>query len=153
MIRPRISYDSIADVGQTDNWEIPIAYDDNMSGGESSDSSDADAHEDEPEGAFAPPASKAATPPPSSTSSSTATSAPATTTTTTKSPSSSSSQPPIISPLVYQTPQGMMYATPSNGGVIFSLAQTDSAHPQFITIPLSMVAANGQGELDLSKRK
>lgn len=48
----------------------------------------------------------------------------------------------------------MMYATPSNGGVILSLAQGDSAHPQFITIPLSMVtSANGQGELDLTKRK
>ncbi|XP_008200863.1 serum response factor isoform X1 [Tribolium castaneum] len=149
----RMSATGFEETELTYNISDEDSKDDNMSGGESSDSSDADAHEDEPEGAFAPPASKAATPPPSSTSSSTATSAPATTTTTTKSPSSSSSQPPIISPLVYQTPQGMMYATPSNGGVIFSLAQTDSAHPQFITIPLSMVAANGQGELDLSKRK
>lgn len=70
---------------------------------------------------------------------------------------SSASAAPIISPLVYQTPQGLMYATPSNGGVIFSLApQSDpnSVHPpQFITIPLSVVTANGQGELDLSKRK
>lgn len=72
---------------------------------------------------------------------------------------SSGSQPPSIlsAPLVYQTPQGMVYATPSNGGVIFSLAQGDPASgqpPQFITIPLSAVmAANGQGELDLSKRK
>lgn len=73
-------------------------------------------------------------------------------------PSTSSQPPPILSaPLVYQTPQGMVYATPSNGGVIFSLAQGDPASgqpPQFITIPLSAVmAANGQGELDLSKRK
>lgn len=76
-------------------------------------------------------------------------------TTPTKSSSTTPSQPPILSPLVYQTPQGMMYATPSSGGMILSLAQGDpgSAHPQFITIPLSMVAANGQGELDLSKRK
>lgn len=72
---------------------------------------------------------------------------------------STSSQPPAIlsAPLVYQTPQGMVYATPSNGGVIFSLAQGDPASGQphqFITIPLSAVmAANGQGELDLSKRK
>lgn len=68
------------------------------------------------------------------------------------------SQPSVLSPLVYQTPQGMMYATPSNGGVIFSLApqgtDANTVHPpQFITIPLSVVAANGQGELDLSKRK
>lgn len=71
-------------------------------------------------------------------------------------PSQPSNQPSILSPLMYQTPQGMMYATPSNGGVIFSLAQGDAglAHPaQFITIPLSVMAANGQGELDLSKRK
>lgn len=68
------------------------------------------------------------------------------------------SQPSVLSPLLYQTPQGMMYATPSNGGVIFSLApqgtDANTVHPpQFITIPLSVVAANGQGELDLSKRK
>lgn len=68
------------------------------------------------------------------------------------------SQQSVLSPLLYQTPQGMMYATPSNGGVIFSLApqtsDTNAVHPpQFITIPLSVVAANGQGELDLSKRK
>lgn len=66
-------------------------------------------------------------------------------------------QPSVLSPLLYQTPQGMMYATPSNGGVIFSLApqaEANAVHPpQFITIPLSVVAANGQGELDLSKRK
>ena len=67
-------------------------------------------------------------------------------------------QPPaaasILSPLLYQTPQGMMYATPSNGGVLFSLApQEPGQGPQFI-IPLSVMAtANGQGELDLSKRK
>lgn len=78
---------------------------------------------------------------------------------TTKSQTSTpSSQPSVLSPLLYQTPQGMMYATPSNGGVIFSLApqsaDANTVHPpQFITIPLSVVAANGQGELDLSKRK
>lgn len=67
-------------------------------------------------------------------------------------PTTTNSQQSILSPLMYQTPQGMMYATPSNGGVIFSLAQSDAA-PQFITIPLSVIPANGQGELDLSKRK
>ncbi|CAH0552847.1 unnamed protein product [Brassicogethes aeneus] len=63
-----------------------------------------------------------------------------------------STSPSILSPILYQTPQGMMYATPSNGGVILSLAQGDAnGQPQFITIPLSMMT-NGQGELDLSKR-
>lgn len=49
----------------------------------------------------------------------------------------------------------MMYAQPNGNGVLFSLAHGDpnSNQPQFITIPLSMVTANGQGELDLSKRK
>ncbi|XP_057652530.1 serum response factor homolog isoform X2 [Diorhabda carinulata] len=63
---------------------------------------------------------------------------------------------PILAPLVYQTPEGMMYtAAPTTGGVLLSLAPTDGSntHRQFITIPLSMVASNGQGELDLSKRK
>lgn len=136
-----------------------LLQDENMSGGESSDSSDGDAHEDETDGVYAPPASKSGTPPPSmssqpATTSSTTTTAPSTTATTT-SKSLATSQPPILSPLVYHTPQGMMYATQSNSGVIFSLAQTDPnvTHPQFITIPLSMVTANGQGELDLSKRK
>ena len=132
-----------------------------MSGGESSDSSDADAHEEENDIVYVPPSTKSATPPPATTSqSSTASSTASTTTSTSTAPattasSKSSPSQPILSPLLYQTPQGMMYATPSNGGVIFSLAQADptSAHPQFITIPLSMVAANGQGELDLSKRK
>ncbi|KAK9880395.1 hypothetical protein WA026_010274 [Henosepilachna vigintioctopunctata] len=74
---------------------------------------------------------------------------------TTPSTSTNSNPPPLISPLVYQTPQGMMYAQSNGGGVLFSLAQTDpnSSQPQFITIPLSMVSTNGQGELDLSKRK
>lgn len=137
-----------------------------MSGGDSSDSSDGEVHDEETDIIFVPPTSKS-TPSPSSTPSSqtTSTSTPSTTTslattsTTTTTSSKSSTFPPaqpsILSPLVYQTPQGMMYATPSNGGVIFSLAQTNpnGTHPQFITIPLSMVAANGQGELDLSKRK
>lgn len=61
----------------------------------------------------------------------------------------------ILPPLVYQTAQGMMYATPSNGSVIFSLAQADPnlGHAQQLIIPLSVMTANGQGELDLSKRK
>ncbi|XP_018320946.1 serum response factor homolog [Agrilus planipennis] len=73
---------------------------------------------------------------------------------TTTTPSTTSQPPPLISaPLLYQTPQGMMYAAHSNGGVIFSLAQGNSSQPpQFITIPLSLMANNGQ-ELDLSKRK
>lgn len=98
------------------------------------------------------PAQNHHTPPPSTTSNSTLISQ------STKTPPSStnSTQPPLITPLVYQTAQGMVYATPSNGGVIFSLAQGDPnlGHPpQFITIPLSVMTANGQGELDLSKRK
>lgn len=50
----------------------------------------------------------------------------------------------ILPPLVYQSS--------GSEGVFFSLAPGNniSAHPQFITIPLSMVA-NGQG--DLHKRK
>lgn len=88
--------------------------------------------------------------PASSQSGSSTTTASSTSTTT-----ASTSNSTILSPLVYQTPQGMMYATPSNGGVILSLAQGNGeAGTQFITIPLSMVTAqNGQGELDLTKRK
>ncbi|KAG5895590.1 hypothetical protein JTB14_002352 [Gonioctena quinquepunctata] len=74
----------------------------------------------------------------------------------TKNSQNTTSAPSMLPPLIYQTPQGMMYATtPSSGGMILSLAQGDgsSSQPQFITIPLSMVASNGQGELDLSKRK
>ncbi|ENN73784.1 hypothetical protein YQE_09615, partial [Dendroctonus ponderosae] len=57
----------------------------------------------------------------------------------TKTSSVSTSQGSILSPLMYQTPQGMMYATPSNGGVLLSLAQGDPNNKtQFITIPLSM---------------
>nr|CAH7757294.1 unnamed protein product [Callosobruchus chinensis] len=74
----------------------------------------------------------------------------------------SSTGPTILSPLVYQTPQGVMYAaTPSGGGVILGMAQPQGGapHTQFITIPLSMMGSqpqeqNGQSaELDLSKRK
>lgn len=74
---------------------------------------------------------------------------------TSTSSSSTVTTTPIISPLLYQTPQGVMYATPSSNGMIFSLANSgDPTLGQFITIPLSlMAAANGQGELDLSKRK
>ncbi|XP_017768962.1 PREDICTED: serum response factor homolog [Nicrophorus vespilloides] len=70
--------------------------------------------------------------------------------------SNNSSTSQIISPVLYQTPQGMVYATPSNGGVIFSLAPqgTDpSALGQFLTIPLSVMPTNGQGELDLSAKR
>lgn len=71
-----------------------------------------------------------------------------------KSSTPSTSQASMLSPLMYQTPQGMMYATPSNGGVLLSLAQGDpNTKPQFITIPLSMMS-NGQGsELEITKRK
>jgi serum response factor len=155
----RMSATGFEETELTYNISDEDSKDENMSGGESSDSSDGDAHEDETDGVYAPPASKSGTPPPSmssqpATTSSTTTTAPSTTATTT-SKSLATSQPPILSPLVYHTPQGMMYATQSNSGVIFSLAQTDPnvTHPQFITIPLSMVTANGQGELDLSKRK
>ncbi|XP_028136593.1 serum response factor homolog isoform X3 [Diabrotica virgifera virgifera] len=131
-----------------------------ISGGESSDScSDGEMDTENPLSVFttpdtpnfssiSPPSSPFSSKPTPTTSSSTPTPS--------SKPQTSQPNPPILSPLVYQTPQGMMYAaTPSAGGVILSLAPTDgnSAHPQFITIPLSMVAANGQGEIDLSKRK
>lgn len=62
------------------------------------------------------------------------------------------SQGSILSPLMYQTPQGMMYATPSNGGVLLSLAQGDPNNKtQFITIPLSMVSS--EHDPDGTKRK
>lgn len=137
--------------------------DDNMSGGESSgDSSDGEMAEGEniPEMLQPPdppvyPPKPTPTPPSTSTSQQQKLPTSSKPSTSTASKSESSTTPSILSPLMYQTPQGMMYATPSNGGVILSLAQGDasSVHPQFITIPLSMVAANGQGELDLSKRK
>lgn len=60
---------------------------------------------------------------------------------------STTQAPPLLSPLMYQTPQGMMYATPSNGGVLLSLSQGDpNSKHQFITIPFSMVAGNEQQE-------
>ncbi|XP_030759837.1 serum response factor homolog isoform X2 [Sitophilus oryzae] len=68
-------------------------------------------------------------------------------------------QLPLLSPLLYQTAQGMMYAAPSNGGVLVGLTPSPGSdvstnRPQFFTIPLSMMAANGQAaELDLSKKK
>ncbi|ENN73742.1 hypothetical protein YQE_09655, partial [Dendroctonus ponderosae] len=72
----------------------------------------------------------------------------------TKTSSVSTSQGSILSPLMYQTPQGMMYATPSNGGVLLSLAQGDPNNKtQFITIPLSMVANEQGHEPDGTKRK
>ncbi|XP_075227466.1 serum response factor blistered [Lycorma delicatula] len=75
--------------------------------------------------------------------------------------------------LMYQTPQGMVYATPSpglpNGGVIFSLGAEAGARaggPQFITIPLplglatnnsasssSSSSSSSSGPADLSKTK
>lgn len=60
---------------------------------------------------------------------------------------STTQAPPLLSPLMYQTPQGMMYATPSNGGVLLSLSQGDpNSKHQFITIPFSMVSGNEQQE-------
>ncbi|CAG9857317.1 unnamed protein product [Phyllotreta striolata] len=106
---------------------IPISNTENLSGAESSDS----CSDVEMDAAPAPAPEASASPPPASKSQ-------------------------IMSPLVYQTPQGVVYAaTPGAGGVILSLAPADAAsnRAQFITIPLSMMAANGQGELDLSKRK
>lgn len=79
-------------------------------------------------------------------------SAPTKSTSNMEKPPQTSQPPPLISPLLYQTPQGMMYAQ-SNGGVLFSVAQGDSnCHPQFITIPLSLVANNGKDD-DITKRK
>lgn len=138
-----------------------------MSGGDSSDSSDADPHEEDNEIVYTPSNAKTSPSPPLSSPSTAITTTVVAATTASISTASTNTtaavaatskvttQPSIISPLVYHTPQGMMYATPSNGGVILSLAQSDpnAGHPQFITIPFSMVAANGQGELDLSKRK
>lgn len=129
-----------------------------MSAADSSDSSDGEPQEAEPEAHYAPPPStssfqKKPTPPPSPKAREPPPSPGAPPTTPPK------TTPPVLSsPLVYQTPQGVMYATPSNGGVIFSLApQVDpnsgAAASHFITIPLSMVAANGQGELDLSSKR
>ncbi|KAB0802716.1 hypothetical protein PPYR_04902 [Photinus pyralis] len=147
----------------------------NMSQEESSDSSEDELPDLGSESKFVPPSTTQTYPPKSPTSPrplhqqdtskslpQSVTSSSTLTTSTNKSstqqPASTVQPPPILSaPLVYQTPQGMMYATPSNGGVIFSLAQGDGNSgqpPHFITIPLSAVmSANGQGELDLSKRK
>ncbi|XP_018574542.1 serum response factor homolog isoform X2 [Anoplophora glabripennis] len=164
----RMSATGFEETELTYNISDEDSKNENMSAGDSSDScSDGEMDTETPLSVFVPPdtpsfntmsppsspyqpkqrQSSPSTPTPSST--------PSSSSTPTKTSSTASSQPPILSPLVYQTPQGMMYATPSTGGVILSLAQGDpnSAHPQFITIPLSMVATNGQGELDLSKRK
>ena len=69
--------------------------------------------------------------------------------------SKTSSNSTGLNPLLYSTPQGMMYATASNGGMLLSLAQTDPNSTQpFITIPISMVSSNGQGsDLEITKRK
>ncbi|XP_060523631.1 serum response factor homolog isoform X2 [Cylas formicarius] len=68
------------------------------------------------------------------------------------SPAPAAPTPSLLSPLLYQTQQGMMYATPSNGGVIFSLARSDvdPNQPQFITIPLSVVS---QKDAEASRKK
>lgn len=165
----RMSATGFEETELTYNISDEDSKDENMSAAESSDSSDNEGGDAEPDRAIPntpppifPPQTKTTTTAASAqqTSSATSQAAPSSTSSTStsssKTSSSSNSQTPIISPLVYQTPQGMMYATPSNGGVIFSLAQGDPnlGHtPQFITIPLSVMAANGQGELDLSKRK
>ncbi|XP_019871043.1 serum response factor homolog [Aethina tumida] len=159
----RMSATGFEETELTYNISDEDSKDDNMSGGESSgDSSDGEMAEGEniPEMLQPPdppvyPPKPTPTPPSTSTSQQQKLPTSSKPSTSTASKSESSTTPSILSPLMYQTPQGMMYATPSNGGVILSLAQGDasSVHPQFITIPLSMVAANGQGELDLSKRK
>ncbi|KAL1506411.1 hypothetical protein ABEB36_005780 [Hypothenemus hampei] len=65
-----------------------------------------------------------------------------------------SSQSTLISPLIYQTPQAMMYASPNNRGVLLSLAQSDSnVKPQFITIPLTVVSNEQGSDLDNANRK
>lgn len=143
---------------------LSLLQDENMSPMDSSDSSDGEAQEPDnetPTSLFdhsAPAQFHLKSSPPATPSTQTSDAqTPSSSAPPTSTAKSSASAAPIISPLVYQTPQGLMYATPSNGGVIFSLApQSDpnSVHPpQFITIPLSVVTANGQGELDLSKRK
>ncbi|CAH1986425.1 unnamed protein product [Acanthoscelides obtectus] len=128
-----------------DIWNLIVCDTDNNSavgGGDSSDSCISDGEMDSEPSA---PSPKSATP-----------------TSSAANGNGPSTRPPILSPLMYQTPQGMMYAaTPSGGGVILGLAQPEdgATHPQFITIPLSMMGAqqhqqNGQSaELDLSKRK
>lgn len=125
-----------------------------MSPGESSDSSDGEGPEidvkEDPPIVLSQPKSN----PPAPT---TATSTPTISITSTKPQQTTTApaQASILPPLVYQTAQGMMYATPSNGSVIFSLAQADPnlGPTQQLIIPLSVMTANGQGELDLSKRK
>ncbi|XP_045469228.1 serum response factor homolog [Harmonia axyridis] len=173
----RMSATGFEETELTYNISDEDSKDENMSGAESSgDSSDGENGESEnplqlyipPEITIKPTNSPDSSHPPAKTSrmsaesSSTSTSyssANNVSSTSTKMSSStatsSTNPPPLISPLVYQTPQGMMYAQPNGNGVLFSLAHTDpnSNQPQFITIPLSMVTANGQGELDLSKRK
>ncbi|XP_066150586.1 serum response factor homolog isoform X3 [Euwallacea fornicatus] len=77
----------------------------------------------------------------------------ATNSTVSKSTTPNTSQGGVLAPLMYQTPQGMMYATPSNGGVLLSLAQGDAnSKHQFITIPFSMMNEQGSG-LEMTKKK
>lgn len=148
-----------------------LFQDENMSPADSSDSSDGEGTEmdvkDEPLSMSATIVSKSSISPPSqSTTSGVTQTQPQTTTktslqqqpaTSSSASSSTASAASILPPLVYQTAQGMMYATPSNGSVIFSLAQAadpnNLGHAQQLIIPLSVMTANGQGELDLSKRK
>ncbi|CAH1131080.1 unnamed protein product [Ceutorhynchus assimilis] len=126
----------------------------NLSGPESSDSCSDDemnGHDQEPLSVFVTPDHEvfSSISPPSSPIESKL--SPSTTITSVPNSSTSTSQAPMMGSLMYQTPQGMMYATPSNGGMLLSLAQGDDK-PQFITIPLSMMG-NGQGhDLEITKR-
>nr|XP_022910140.1 putative protein TPRXL [Onthophagus taurus]XP_022911309.1 putative protein TPRXL [Onthophagus taurus] len=146
--------------------------DDNMSGGDSTgDSSDGEVTEDLKENSpsiIIPanfPTSKSSqhqlspsttTTTQGTTSSSTIPISSSTNSTNSSKPSTTTSQPIASSGVVYQTPHGLMYAAPSNGNVIFGLARTNDQnlpHGSQLLIPLSVMATNGQGELDLSKRK
>ncbi|KAI4457901.1 hypothetical protein MML48_7g00014809 [Holotrichia oblita] len=138
--------------------------DENMSPGDSSDSSDGegpemDLKEEAPSMTIASKSINSSQPHSTGSASTVTTSASVTASSKNQQPTASTAASTqaasILPPLVYQTAQGMMYATPSNGSVIFSLAQADPnlGHAQQLIIPLSVMTANGQGELDLSKRK
>ncbi|XP_076253469.1 serum response factor blistered isoform X2 [Rhynchophorus ferrugineus] len=151
----RMSATGFEETELTYNISDEDSKNDNLSGQDSSDScSDAEMNDNdhEPLSVFVTPDHEvfSAISPPSSPNDLKSATKPSTATTTTANP-----QMPLLSPLLYQTSQGMMYATPSNGGVLVGLTQNDNTpnQPQFITIPLSMVTANGQSsELDLTKR-
>ncbi|KAF7264142.1 hypothetical protein GWI33_000587, partial [Rhynchophorus ferrugineus] len=102
-----------------------LCENDNLSGQDSSDScSDAEMNDNdhEPLSVFVTPDHEvfSAISPPSSPNDLKSATKPSTATTTTANP-----QMPLLSPLLYQTSQGMMYATPSNGGVLVGLTQND----------------------------